>query len=119
MARRIDEIDYYTLLGIAADASPDDVQRAFHAFARKYHPDSHRDDPALYARYVAVYRRGTEAYRVLRGTQTRAAYDAGLKEGRLRFDGTPGPGRGSRPDPERISLRPELSDALERSKKDK
>jgi hypothetical protein len=35
-----------------------------------------------------VYRRGTEAYRVLRVSNTRASYDEGLKEGRLRFEGT-------------------------------
>lgn len=95
---KIDELDYYRLLGVEPTATFDDIQRAFHAFARKYHPDAHRDDPAIYARYAAVYRRGTEAYRVLRVTTTRAAYDEGLREGRLRFEG----GIGKRP-----SLKPQ------------
>jgi DnaJ-class molecular chaperone len=84
---RIDELDYYRLLGISSAASQDEIQAAFHAFARRYHPDAHADDPALHARYAAVFRRGTEAYRVLRSPATRKVYDAGLDQGRLRYDG--------------------------------
>ena len=31
--------DYYKLLGIARDASADDIQKAFRQLARKFHPD--------------------------------------------------------------------------------
>jgi curved DNA-binding protein len=31
--------DYYTVVGVARDATQDDIQRAYRLFARKYHPD--------------------------------------------------------------------------------
>ena len=35
---------------------------------------------------MEIYRRGAEAYKVLSNTEKRRAYDAGLPEGRTRFD---------------------------------
>lgn len=85
---RIDELDYYRLLGVTRDSSQDEIQQAFHAFARRYHPDAHASDAARHARYVAVFRRGTEAYRVLRSPALRKAYDEKLDQGQLRYDGS-------------------------------
>ncbi|TCJ13174.1 J domain-containing protein, partial [Parasulfuritortus cantonensis] len=31
--------DYYKILGVARDASADDIKKAFRKLARKYHPD--------------------------------------------------------------------------------
>ena len=85
---RIDELDYYRLLGVTRESSLDEIQQAFHEFARRYHPDAHTEDPTRHARYVKVFRRGTEAYRVLRSPVARKAYDAQLDAGQLRFDGS-------------------------------
>jgi curved DNA-binding protein CbpA len=84
--RKLDDMSYYEVLGVAPDASADVIKRAFHAFARKYHPDRHVDRPELHRKSVRIYRRGTEAYRVLGNPEARRLYDDGLSRGQVRFD---------------------------------
>lgn len=97
MTDRLDLLDYYTLLGLEPTATPDEVRRAFHAFALRFHPDNHMGgDDAKLARATQIFRRGAEAYRVLLDPQTRARYDAGLREGKLRLEAGEGEERLSR-----------------------
>jgi curved DNA-binding protein CbpA len=84
-------LDYYTLLQVPNTASSDEVRRAFHRFAAKYHPDRFAGagaDTVKVERASEIYRRGAEAYKVLTDSLRRKQYDAGLAEGRLRFDAT-------------------------------
>ena len=71
--------DYYELLGVARDASAEDIKKAYRRAALQHHPDRNPGDPAAEAQFKAV----TEAYQVLSDTEKRAAYDrygeAGLK----------------------------------------
>jgi curved DNA-binding protein CbpA len=118
MARRkLDEMSYYEVLGVGQAATVDTIKAAFHAFARKYHPDRHHDQPELHRKSVRIYRRGTEAYRVLLNPEARRLYDQSLSEGKVRFDPTlvrqsMRPGAGSlRPQAHSARTRPLLAKA--------
>jgi curved DNA-binding protein len=62
--------DYYKTLGVARDASADDIKKAYRKLARKYHPDVSKEAGAE-ERFKEV----SEAYETLRDPEKRAAYD--------------------------------------------
>jgi curved DNA-binding protein len=62
--------DYYKTMGVARDATQDEIKRAYRKLARKYHPDV-SEEPEAEDRFKAV----GEAYEVLKDPEKRAAYD--------------------------------------------
>ncbi len=60
--------DYYEVLGVSKDASPDEVKKAFRRAAVKYHPDKEGGDEAK-------FKEVNEAYDVLKDAQKRQRYD--------------------------------------------
>jgi molecular chaperone DnaJ len=63
--------DYYEVLGVARQASPDDLKRAFRKIAMDSHPDRNPEDAAAAARF----KEASEAYAVLSDPGRRRTYD--------------------------------------------
>lgn len=63
--------DYYATLGVARDASQDDIKKAYRRLARKYHPDVSKEADAG-KRMAAI----NEANEVLSDPEKRKVYDA-------------------------------------------
>ena len=63
--------DYYATLGVAKNASADDLKKAYRKLAMQYHPDRNPGDKQAEARFKDV----SEAYDILKDDQKRGAYD--------------------------------------------
>jgi molecular chaperone DnaJ len=81
MAKR----DYYDLLGVAKNASGDDIKKAYRKLAMQHHPDRNPGDKSAEQKFKDV----NEAHEVLKDEQRRAAYD---RFGHAAFEGGRGAG---------------------------
>jgi hypothetical protein len=69
-----DELDYYAILGVAPDASPEKIKQAYRALAMLYHPDRHAFAPDAWQAKILM-REINKAYEVLGDDQKRRQYD--------------------------------------------
>ena len=100
-----DDEDYYALLGVPRDASPETVRHVYRQLARAYHPDASPGNPVGEERLKRI----TEAWETLSDPARRARYDQGLG-GRRQEQGASGqPETARRPQADRLlaSLSPE------------
>jgi molecular chaperone DnaJ len=88
--------DYYQVLGVARDAKPEDIKKAYRRLARKFHPDVNPGDKSAEERFKLI----TEAHDVLSDPKKRQVYDRfgqysdNLADAAARGATGPGPGAG-------------------------
>jgi DnaJ-class molecular chaperone len=74
------ERDFYDILGVAREATPEAIKKAYRGLARKFHPDVNPGDKTAEARFKEVQ----QAYDILSDQEKRALYD---RHGHAAFDG--------------------------------
>jgi tetratricopeptide (TPR) repeat protein len=78
---KLDEFDYYALLGIEQDAAPAAIKRAYHDAAKRYHPDALSRaglDRETREKAGRVFTAIGKAHAVLSDPKRRRSYDASL-----------------------------------------
>lgn len=91
--------DYYSVLGIPASATQDEIKKQYRKLAAKHHPDKNQNDPKAAERFKEI----SEAYQVLGDAEKRKQYDqmrqlgafggfGGARRGGGPFSGAPGGG---------------------------
>ena len=75
--------DYYEILGVPKSSSKEEIKKAFHKLAHKYHPDKNKGDDKK-------FKEVNEAYQILSDDQKRAQYDQFGSAGPQGFGGSQG-----------------------------
>lgn len=73
-------MDHYQTLGVAKNATPNEIKKSYRKLASKHHPDKGGD--------TATFQKIEEAYRILSDPQQRQQYDNPMPQG---FSGANGP----------------------------
>lgn len=63
--------DYYKILGVTKNSSSKEIKKSYYQLAKKYHPDTNKDDPNASKKFQEV----SEAYEILSDDTKRKEYD--------------------------------------------
>ncbi|RHY66058.1 hypothetical protein DYB30_007048 [Aphanomyces astaci] len=63
--------DYYQVLGVKNDASKNDIKKKYYEMAKKFHPDTNKEDPDAAKKFAEA----TEAWEILGDEEKRQKYD--------------------------------------------
>ena len=63
--------DYYEVLGVARNASPEEIKKKYRKLAMELHPDRNKDNPEAEAKF----KEAAEAYDVIGDAEKRQRYD--------------------------------------------
>lgn len=64
-------MDYYKILGVGRNSTPDEIKKAYRSLAMKYHPDKTGNDPEAEKKFKSI----SEAYENLSDPKKKAAHD--------------------------------------------
>ena len=73
--------DYYEVLGVTRTTEANALKRAYHALARRYHPDRFHQEAGtdLHKQLQAAFARVAQAYETLKDAQARSSYNLKLE----------------------------------------
>src|ERR1700755_114502 len=63
--------DYYSVIGVPASATNDEIKKQYRKLAAKHHPDKNQNDPKAADRFKEI----SEAYQVIGDPDKRQQYD--------------------------------------------